>query len=60
VKISERRCGARGLRAKEDGPPRATLDACDAVITIPGAGQMQSLNVSASAAIFLYAMRHVR
>ena len=42
-----------------DGLPRATLDACDAVVTIPGAGHMQSLNVSASAAIFLYALRQL-
>ena len=48
------------LGNEEDGLPRATLDACDGVVTIPGAGQMQSLNVSASAAIFVYALRHTR
>ena len=42
----------------EAGLPRATLDACDAVITIPGTGAVQSLNVSASAAILLHALRN--
>jgi TrmH RNA methyltransferase len=47
------------LGNEEDGLPRATLDACDAVVTIPGAGNVQSLNVSASAAILIYAVRHL-
>jgi TrmH RNA methyltransferase len=46
------------LGNEEEGLPRATLDACDAVITIPGTGAVQSLNVSASAAILIYALRH--
>ena len=48
------------LGNEEDGLPRATLDACDAVITIPGAGAVQSLNVAASAAILIYALRQLR
>jgi RNA methyltransferase, TrmH family len=46
------------LGNEEAGLPRATLDACDTVITIPGTGAMQSLNVSASAAILIYALRN--
>jgi len=48
------------LGNEEDGLPRATLDACDAVVTIPGAGHVQSLNVSASAAILIYALQQLR
>jgi RNA methyltransferase, TrmH family len=44
------------LGNEEEGLPRATLDACDAIITIPGAGKVQSLNVSASAAILIHAL----
>jgi TrmH RNA methyltransferase len=40
------------LSNEEYGLLRATLDACDAVITLRGAGAVQSLNVSATAAIF--------
>lgn len=43
---------------EEDGLSRATLSACDAIVTIPGAagGPMQSLNVAASSAILMHAM----
>jgi TrmH RNA methyltransferase len=44
------------LGNEEHGLPRATLDACDEVVTIPGSGQVQSLNVAASAAILLHAL----
>ena len=44
------------LGNEEDGVPEATLRACDEIVTIPGAGRVQSLNVSASAAILLYAL----
>jgi TrmH RNA methyltransferase len=47
------------LGNEEHGLPRATLDACDAVITIHGTGAMQSLNVSASAAILIFALRQL-
>lgn len=41
------------LGNEEEGLPRATLDACDAVLTIPGSGRVQSLNVAATAAILI-------
>lgn len=45
------------LGNEEDGLPPATLKACETIVTIPGSGQVQSLNVAASAAIFIYAAR---
>jgi TrmH RNA methyltransferase len=45
------------LGNEEDGLPTATLAACEAVVTLPGSGQVQSLNVSATAAILAYALR---
>jgi TrmH RNA methyltransferase len=45
------------LGNEENGLPRATLEACDAVVTLRGAGTVQSLNVSAAAAILAYALR---
>jgi RNA methyltransferase, TrmH family len=42
------------LGNEEAGLGAATLAACDAVVTIPGAGDVQSLNVSAAAAILIY------
>ena len=44
------------LGNEEDGPHPATLKACDEIVTIPGQGSVQSLNVAASAAILIYAM----
>jgi RNA methyltransferase, TrmH family len=44
------------LGNEEHGLPQATLQACDAIVTIPGAGLVQSLNVAASAAILLHAL----
>jgi RNA methyltransferase, TrmH family len=44
------------LGNEECGLPRATLEACDEIITIPGSGAVQSLNVAATAAILLYAI----
>jgi TrmH RNA methyltransferase len=46
------------LGNEEHGLPHATLAACDAIVTIPGAGFVQSLNVAASAAILLHALRN--
>lgn len=43
------------LGNEEEGLPPATLKACETIVTIPGAGRIQSLNVSASAAVFIYA-----
>lgn len=47
------------LGNEETGLPRATLAACDEFVTIPGAGPIQSLNVSASAAVLIYALQHL-
>jgi RNA methyltransferase, TrmH family len=44
------------LGNEEHGLPRATLEACDEVVTIPGSGFVQSLNVAASAAVLLHAL----
>ncbi len=43
------------LGNEEHGLPPATLKACETIVTIQGAGSIQSLNVAASAAIFIYA-----
>jgi TrmH RNA methyltransferase len=48
------------LGNEEDGLRPATLKACDEIVTIPGSGLVQSLNVAASAAILIYAGVHVR
>lgn len=45
------------LGNEETGLPAATLRACDAIVTIAGSGQVQSLNVSVSAGILLYALQ---
>jgi TrmH RNA methyltransferase len=42
------------LGNEEHGLPRATQNACETLITIPALGNMQSLNVSASAAVLAY------
>jgi TrmH RNA methyltransferase len=42
------------LGNEETGLSPATLAACDQVVTIPGAGRVQSLNVAAAAAILIY------
>ncbi|MFS2011238.1 TrmH family RNA methyltransferase [Azospirillum sp. CT11-132] len=44
------------LGNEEDGIPPATLAACEAVLTIPGSGRVQSLNVAATAAILIHAL----
>ena len=44
------------LGNEEHGLPPATLAACEAIVTIPGSGLVQSLNVAASAAILLHAL----
>jgi len=41
---------------EENGIPPATLAACEAVLTIPGSGRVQSLNVAATAAILIHAL----
>jgi RNA methyltransferase, TrmH family len=42
------------LGDEEKGLDPATLAACDEVVTIPGTGRVQSLNVAAAAAILIY------
>jgi RNA methyltransferase, TrmH family len=42
------------LGNEETGLDIATLAACDMVMTIPGSGRVQSLNVAAAAAILMY------
>jgi RNA methyltransferase, TrmH family len=42
------------LGNEEKGLDPATLAACDEIVTIPGNGRMQSLNVAAAAAILIY------
>ncbi len=44
------------LGNEEEGLPRATLDTCEEIVTIPGVGRIQSLNVAASAAILIHAL----
>jgi TrmH RNA methyltransferase len=44
------------LGNEEHGLPRATLKACDEIVTIPGSGFVQSLNVATSAAVLLHAL----
>jgi TrmH RNA methyltransferase len=45
------------LGNEEMGIDPTVLALCDTVVTIPGSGQMQSLNVAAAAAVLLYALR---
>lgn len=44
------------LGNEEAGLAKATLAACDEVAAIPGQGRIESLNVSAAAAILIYAL----
>ena len=44
------------LGNEEHGLPPATLAACEVIVTIPGSGLVQSLNVAASAAILIHAL----
>ena len=45
------------LGNEESGIDPATRALCDTVVTIPGGGQVQSLNVAAAAAVLCYALR---
>lgn len=53
---ADRRPLALVLGNEEDGLPPASLAACETVLTIPGSGRVQSLNVAATAAILVHAM----
>lgn len=44
------------LGNEESGIDPATLALCDTVVTIPGGGDVQSLNVAVAAAVLLYAL----
>lgn len=48
------------LGNEEQGLERSVLDLCETVVTIPGSGRMQSLNVSNAAAILVYALTRKR
>jgi TrmH RNA methyltransferase len=45
------------LGNEERGLSTQTLHACDEIVTIPGSGWVQSLNVAATAAILMHALR---
>jgi TrmH RNA methyltransferase len=44
------------LGNEETGPSDAVLDACEAGVTLPGSGLVESLNVSAAAAVLFHAL----
>jgi TrmH RNA methyltransferase len=44
------------LGNEEHGLPKSTLDVCGEIVAIEGAGQVESLNVSAAAAILIHAL----
>lgn len=44
------------LGNEEEGLPRETQAACSTLVTLPGRGHVQSLNVSAAAAILIHAL----
>lgn len=46
------------LGNEEQGLAPTTLAACDEIVTIPGGGRVQSLNVAAAAAILIYLSTH--
>lgn len=48
------------LGNEEEGLPAATLAACEEVLTIPGSGHVQSLNVAATSAILIHALAKPR
>ena len=54
IGAGDRRPRAIVLGNEEVGLDPATLNACDAVLTIPGSGAVQSLNVAATAAILIH------
>lgn len=44
------------LGNEEHGLPKSTLDVCDEIVAIDGSGKVESLNVSAAAAILIHAL----
>jgi len=57
--LRSRRPVALILGNEEHGIDPAILALCDAVVTIPGQGDVQSLNVAAAAAVLFYALASV-
>jgi RNA methyltransferase, TrmH family len=53
-RLSDGRPVAIILGNEEDGLDAATLKACDGIVTLAGAGRVQSLNVAATAAILIH------
>lgn len=56
AKLDKDKPAAIVLGNEETGLDRATLAACEAIVTIPGSGNVQSLNVAAAAAILIYTL----
>lgn len=56
AELSRGRPIALVLGNEEQGLPRSTLERCEAIVTLPGPGAVQSLNVGAAAAILIYAL----
>ncbi|MBY0333381.1 MAG: RNA methyltransferase [Acetobacteraceae bacterium] len=48
------------LGNEEDGLPAPTREACEATVTLPGSGLVESLNVAAAAAVLLHALGGAR
>lgn len=57
--ISDLKAGSRPIAVvlgnEEHGLPRETQKACESILTLPGSGRVQSLNVAATAAILVHA-----
>jgi TrmH RNA methyltransferase len=49
-------CVALVLGNEERGVSEATASACDARVTLPGSGRVESLNVSVAAAVLIHAL----
>ena len=60
VKLAGGKTPALVLGNEERGLDPKVLAACDAIATIPGSGQVQSLNVAAAAAILIHALNRGR
>jgi TrmH RNA methyltransferase len=56
LRLNHARPAAIILGNEETGLDSATLARCNEIVTIPGSGNVQSLNVAAAAAILIYAL----
>jgi TrmH RNA methyltransferase len=52
----DRRPVALVLGNEEEGLPAPTREACEALVTLPGSGLVESLNVAAAAAVMIHAL----